>query len=250
VVVTNTVVVLALRSGAHATLGPVPLPDGEDPLGVATTLCAGAGLPGSPHLLGVASDGAGLEVVFGALEGRIAPWTPPPGFVDEHPHARLFVSWLEVLWEEHQLRNWGMTADVFVVDDGEFLLLKRTGASAGLWYIPGGIVEAGEDPADGALREVAEETGLLLASVDLLLVWSYEVSPGRFAYHATFIGAAPGRDVVISDEHTAHRWVTPERYLASDLTTWRGIDHPVLRSFAPQVVHNVELVRRRMAETG
>jgi ADP-ribose pyrophosphatase YjhB (NUDIX family) len=247
---TNTVVVLALRSGVHETLGPVPLPDGEDPLRVATALSAGAGVPGSPHLIGVAPAAGGVETVFGALDGRIAPWTPPPGFVDEHPHARVFVSWLEGLWEEHQLRNWGMTADVFAIHEDEFLLLKRTGASAGLWYIPGGIVEPGEDPADGALREVAEESGLQLASVDLLRVWSYEVSPGRFAYHATFVGAAPGRDVVISDEHTAHRWVTPERYLASDLTTWRGIDHPVLRSFARQVVHNVELVRQRMAGTG
>lgn len=246
----HTVVVLALRSGVPETLGPEPLPGGEDPSRAAAALGERAGMPGAPELLGVVPVAGGLEVVFGVLEGRIAPWTPPPGFEAEQPHAALFVSWLGHLWEEHQLRNWGMTAEVFVVDDGELLLLRRTGAGAGLWYVPGGIVEPGEEPADAALREVAEESGLALPAVELLRVWSYEVAPRRFAYHATFLGVAPSRDVVISEEHTAHRWVTPEKYLATDLATWSGIDHPVLRSFTPQVVRNVGLVRERMAEIG
>ena len=63
-----------------------------------------------------------------------------------------------------------------VIRDGEGrLLLVRRGRppSAGLWSVPGGRVEVGETPAQAAVREVREETGLdvnigeLLATVEI-----------------------------------------------------------------------------------
>ncbi|HSK94312.1 MAG TPA: NUDIX domain-containing protein [Candidatus Angelobacter sp.] len=49
--------------------------------------------------------------------------------------------------------------------DGSAILLSRiapgaTASSDGMWTLPGGGVEFGEDPRDAALRELAEETGL------------------------------------------------------------------------------------------
>jgi ADP-ribose pyrophosphatase YjhB (NUDIX family) len=38
------------------------------------------------------------------------------------------------------------------------------------WGVPGGIVEAGEAPHDGATREIAEELGLHIPAGDLLVV--------------------------------------------------------------------------------
>ena len=38
------------------------------------------------------------------------------------------------------------------------------------WGVPGGIVEAGEAPHDGAAREIAEELGLRITAGDLLVV--------------------------------------------------------------------------------
>jgi 8-oxo-dGTP diphosphatase len=60
--------------------------------------------------------------------------------------------------------------------DGDAILLTRiapgaTASSDGMWTLPGGGIDFGEDPRDGAIRELEEETGLLgevvrLAGVD------------------------------------------------------------------------------------
>lgn len=47
------------------------------------------------------------------------------------------------------------------IRDGRLLLvLRRRGAAAGTWALPGGRLEAGEGLADGVARELREETGL------------------------------------------------------------------------------------------
>lgn len=49
-----------------------------------------------------------------------------------------------------------------IVRDGAVLFVRRRAGAflGGRWELPGGTVEAGEDPARAAVREVAEETGL------------------------------------------------------------------------------------------
>ncbi|MEE4361078.1 MAG: NUDIX domain-containing protein [Pseudomonadales bacterium] len=58
---------------------------------------------------------------------------------------------------------------VLVVDDDRVLLLRRagTGLADGDWAPPGGRLEPGETPRAGAVRELAEETGLRVAEGDL-----------------------------------------------------------------------------------
>lgn len=135
-----------------------------------------------------------------------------------------------------------LTADMFVIHDGEILLLCRSGLGAGLWYIPGGIVELGEDPLDAAVRETWEESGIAVPDARILRAWSYEPEPGVWAYHTTYLGTASHRDVVISSEHTGARWCSPQEYLDTDIAAWAAFDHPVLNSFLPQVERNVRLV--------
>ena len=54
-----------------------------------------------------------------------------------------------------------LAADGVVVRDGRVLLLKRNHPPhEGEWVLPGGFVERDETAADGAVREVREETGL------------------------------------------------------------------------------------------
>ena len=54
--------------------------------------------------------------------------------------------------------------------EAEVLLIKPGGPfwrnkDAGAWMIPKGLVEPGETPAEAALREFAEETGVSLTAV-------------------------------------------------------------------------------------
>jgi 8-oxo-dGTP pyrophosphatase MutT (NUDIX family) len=65
-----------------------------------------------------------------------------------------------------------------VIDDGERVLLTRVAAGhpgAGRWTLPGGGLDHGEDPRDGARREIHEETGLPATIGELL-----DVDAGRF----------------------------------------------------------------------
>jgi 8-oxo-dGTP diphosphatase len=64
-------------------------------------------------------------------------------------------------------------AGVIAIHDERIVLVRerqeRWGAQA-FWNIPSGAVESDESPACGAVRELAEETGLVVTSDDLRLV--------------------------------------------------------------------------------
>jgi len=54
-----------------------------------------------------------------------------------------------------------VAAAVLVEEDGRVLLVRRAGEPfRGLWTLPAGFVNGGEDPAEAAARECLEETGL------------------------------------------------------------------------------------------
>jgi ADP-ribose pyrophosphatase YjhB (NUDIX family) len=59
----------------------------------------------------------------------------------------------------HDLLWLSTAAGVVLDDDGRVLLGRR--ADTGTWGVPGGIVEPGEEPADGVVREIYEETGVI-----------------------------------------------------------------------------------------
>lgn len=62
-----------------------------------------------------------------------------------------------------------VAAGVLVMRDSQVLLVRRImEPNRGLWSIPAGFVDAGEDPAEAAVREVREETGLIV-EIDGLL---------------------------------------------------------------------------------
>ena len=63
-------------------------------------------------------------------------------------------------------------------DDGVLLVrVAPTDPGAGRWTLPGGGLEFGEDPADGVLRELREETGLTGTVGELLGVRSVVLDP-------------------------------------------------------------------------
>lgn len=63
-------------------------------------------------------------------------------------------------------------------NNGKVLLIKRGNEPGyGKWSLPGGYVDRFEIVEDAAIREVYEETGLRIRSVELLAVYSTNDSP-------------------------------------------------------------------------
>ena len=68
-----------------------------------------------------------------------------------------------------------VAAAVLVEQDGRVLLVQRVNEPfRGLWTLPAGFVDAGEDPARAAERECLEETGLSVRAMRVL-----DVIPGQ-----------------------------------------------------------------------
>ena len=63
--------------------------------------------------------------------------------------------------------------------DGAVLLTRVApeGPGAGRWTLPGGGLDFGEDPADGAIREVREETGYEVSLGAVLGIKSHTMEP-------------------------------------------------------------------------
>ena len=75
------------------------------------------------------------------------------------------------------------TADVVVYGPGPrgpvvLLIQRHKEPYAGDWALPGGKAEPGEEPHQTAVRELAEETGVVVSPEELVLVGRYD-RPGR-----------------------------------------------------------------------
>lgn len=110
---------------------------------------------------------------------------------------------------------YALGALVYAERDDKILLLRRAGGVlAGQWYLPGGGVDAGETPEEGAVRELAEESGLVpdgeLQVVGVYPVWQY----GREWIHVSYRCKVRG-EVVVSDEHHEAMWIAPREMRAA-----------------------------------
>ncbi len=101
------------------------------------------------------------------------------------------------------------------------LLLYKSKQDASWWQSPRGGIEKDESPADAALRETSEETGIEkpLAFYDLDYNYQFEYTvkdpeTGRPVMTTVtdycFAIETDREAIVLSDEHIDYRWVTPE----------------------------------------
>ncbi|HLL61307.1 MAG TPA: NUDIX hydrolase [Candidatus Nitrosocosmicus sp.] len=69
--------------------------------------------------------------------------------------------------------NRGLTIDAIIIQDNKIVLIKRGLKPAkGQWALPGGHVEWDETVEDTVIKEVKEETGLDITSMNLFNVYS------------------------------------------------------------------------------
>jgi mutator protein MutT len=92
---------------------------------------------------------------------------------------------------------------------GRLLLVKRRHEpGAGLWSLPGGRIEPGETAEQAMVREVREETGLLVSAIRLLGVVERHGRAGSVAVISDFLAAVTGGSLAAGDDAADARWVT------------------------------------------
>jgi mutator protein MutT len=104
--------------------------------------------------------------------------------------------------------------DTIVRRGDKILIMKRAmGLLSGAWYFPGGQLEEGESPEEGARREIREETALEVQDMRLFRAWHYRPAKHAAAVGITFTASVlPGTEPQINEEHTATRWVDARYY--------------------------------------
>ena len=116
-----------------------------------------------------------------------------------------------------------LVVGVAVVHGGRVLAARRCrpAESAGGWEFPGGKVDAGEEAAAAAVREVREELGCEVAVTG----WLEPQVPIRDGLVLRVATAAlvDGEPVPRADEHDAVRWLRADQL---DEVAWLPADRP------------------------
>jgi 8-oxo-dGTP diphosphatase len=91
--------------------------------------------------------------------------------------------------------------------------------NAGRWGFPGGVVELGETVREGAMRELAEETGIVAEPADILNVHDAisRDADGRVQFHYTLIAVRAiwrSGEGAPADDAAATAWATREDIVA------------------------------------
>lgn len=119
-------------------------------------------------------------------------------------------------------------------DDGRVLLVRHS--NGGVWVAPGGAVDPDEAPQDAVVREVWEETGLLVEPVHLRGVYGgydfrvhYENGDVTSYVMAVFECRRIGGVLQVDDDEvTAARWFAPAELGSVELAPWAKIVLPAL----------------------
>jgi ADP-ribose pyrophosphatase YjhB (NUDIX family) len=126
-----------------------------------------------------------------------------------------------------------------VVHEGRVLLVRRGSEPLkGHWTLPGGVLEVGETLVEGVVREVREETGLVVEPLELVELLD-RIHPGsgreagRVRYHyviADYLCRVTGGELRAASDADAVRWVEraewnpPHQNLVLDPITARVIE--------------------------
>ncbi len=111
-----------------------------------------------------------------------------------------------------------------VIRDGRILLVKRgQPPGEGLWAIPGGVLELGETLQQAAVREILEETGLVIEAGEPIHTFDliHRDSAGRVHYHYVIVdlrGTYLSGEIRPADDAKEAAWFDLDNLPTGDLS--------------------------------
>ncbi|MBZ0310554.1 MAG: NUDIX domain-containing protein [Anaerolineae bacterium] len=147
----------------------------------------------------------------------------------------------------------------FVLNGGDILLMKRgphKRVFPNQYNGLGGHIERDEDPYTSARREIAEESGLNVHSIQLRAVYNIDTRESTGILLFVFTAWSDSRDITPNDEGTLH-WIPLDKVSELDLVE----DLPVIlpriwaldKDAAPLYVHvsysDQDVIQMRFAES-
>lgn len=106
-----------------------------------------------------------------------------------------------------------------IIHKGKILILKRSekAGGKGLWSIPGGALDKGENPKESINREIIEETKLNIPTVTPFTIKSY-TEDGDSVLIIGYQGSSKSDEITLNWEHTDYKWVDKKDALKEKLT--------------------------------
>ena len=102
---------------------------------------------------------------------------------------------------------------IYHPEDGEILLLKVEAEKVSFWQPITGGIESGESPEEACLREIKEETGLLLACSSLTSLGDFtvKIDENLTIHKDLFLVLTEQKEIRISDEHVGAQWIALDK---------------------------------------
>lgn len=131
-----------------------------------------------------------------------------------------------------------ITVRAIIKQDDKVLLLRRSGGNPKyehLFELPGGKVDFGEDPKATLQREVAEETGLEVLTLQLSEVYSVldaEDPQKQYLSLVFWVSVQGGQHVNLSSEHDKYSWKKLSEIQLNDVTDFTRIELQLEASLA------------------
>ena len=102
---------------------------------------------------------------------------------------------------------------IYHPEDGEILLLKVEAEKVSFWQPITGGIESGESPEEACLREIKEETGLLLDCSNLTGLGNFtvKIDENLTIHKNLFLVLTEQKAIQISDEHVGAQWVALDK---------------------------------------
>ena len=102
---------------------------------------------------------------------------------------------------------------IYHPEDGEILLLKVEDEKVSFWQPITGGIESGESPEEACLREIKEETGLVLHRSNLTSLGdlTVKIDENLTIHKNLFLVLTDQKEIQISDEHVGAQWIALDK---------------------------------------